>query len=184
MDDSRIVELYWNRSEEAIYQTDVKYGRYCYSIANNILTNREDAEECVSDTYFAAWEAIPPTRPSVLSTFLGKIIRRISIDRWRARSASKRGGGEMSLALDELAECIPGGNDPAAEVEAKELAAAVARFLDMLPCAERKVFLMRYFELARLQDIADRFSMRVSKVKSMLHRTRGKLRVHLQKEGY
>lgn len=184
MEDSRIVELYWARSERAIYETQRKYDRYCFSIASNILPFREDAEESVNDTYLAAWNIMPPNRPSILSTFLGKLTRRISIDRWRNLNADKRGGGTVPLALDELAECIPGGSDPVAEVEAKELAEAVGRFLDTVPYTERKVFLMRYFDLAKIQDIAGKFDMSTSKVKSMLHRTRVKLRIALQKEGY
>ena len=184
MEDSKIVELYWQRSEAAIYETQRKYEHYCFSIAKNILPAREDAEESVNDTYMAAWNAMPPSRPSILSTFLGKLTRRISIDRWRNLSADKRGSGTVTIALDELAECIPSGSDPVAEVAAKELVAAINRFLDTLPYTERKVFLMRYFDLAKLQDIAREFNMSSSKVKSMLHRTRSKLRVHLQKEGY
>lgn len=184
MEDSRIVDLYWARSEQAISETQHKYGHYCFCIANNILPFREDAEESVNDTYLTAWNTMPPHRPSILSTFLGKLTRQISIDRWRNLSADKRGGGTVPLALDELAECIPGGSDPVAEVEAKELAEAVGRFLDTLPYTERKVFLMRYFELAKLQDIAATCNMSSGKVKSMLHRTRSKLRIALQKEGY
>ena len=184
MEDSRIVDLYWERSEQAIYETQRKYGHYCFSIASNILPFREDAEESVNDTYMAAWNIMPPNRPSILSTFLGKLTRRISIDRWRNLSADKRGGGTVPIALDELAECIPGGSDPAREVEAKELAEAIGRFLDTVPYMERKVFLMRYFDLAKIRDIADQFNMSTGKVKSMLHRTRGKLRIALQKEGY
>ena len=127
---------------------------------------------------------MPPNRPSILSTFLGKLTRRISIDRWRNLNADKRGGGTVPIALDELAECIPGGSDPMAEVEAKELAEAVGRFLDTVSYTERKVFLMRYFDLAKIQDIAIEFNMSTGKVKSMLYRTRNKLREHLQKEGY
>lgn len=184
MEDSKIVELYWKRSETAIYETQCKYEHYCFSIASNILPFREDAEESVNDTYMAAWNAMPPSRPSILSTFLGKLTRRISIDRWRYLSADKRGGSTVTVALDELAECIPSGSDPVAEVEAKELAAAINHFLDTLPYTERKVFLMRYFDLAKIQDIASEFNMSSSKVKSMLHRTRSKLRIALQEEGY
>ena len=184
MEDSRIVDLYWERSEQAIYETQRKYDHYCFSIANNILPFREDAEESVNDTYLTAWNTMPPNRPSILSTFLGKLTRRISIDRWRNLSADKRGGGTVPIALDELAECIPGGSDPVAEVEAKELAEAVGRFLDTVPYTERKVFLMRYFDLAKIQTIANEFNMSTGKVKSMLYRTRNKLREHLQKEGY
>ena len=184
MEDEKIVELYWQRSESAIAETQSKYGRYCFSIARNILPYREDAQECVNDTYLAAWNAIPPSRPSILSSFLGKLTRRISIDRWRNLSADKRGGGTVALALDELAECIPGSSDPAAEVEAKELAQAIDRFLDTLPYTERKVFLMRYFEQAGMKDIGAHLNMSESKVKSMLHRTRAKLRAQLEREGY
>lgn len=104
MDDEKIVDLYWSRSESAISETAAKYGNYCYSIAYNILTNNEAAEESVSDTYMAAWEAMPPRRPSILATFLGKITRNLSIDRWRSRNRYKRGGGEIILALEELGD--------------------------------------------------------------------------------
>ena len=184
MEDSKIVDLYWERSEQAISETQNKYGNYCLSIARNILPTREDAQESVNDTYLAAWNAMPPNRPSVLSTFLGKLTRRISIDRWRILSADKRGGGNTALALDELAECIPGGSDPAAEVEAKELASAIGNFLDTLSSTERQIFLARYFNLANIQNIASKFNMGPSKVKSMLFRIRNKLREHLEKEGY
>lgn len=184
MEDSRIVELYWQRSEEAIHQTQLKYGNYCYTIASNILPSREDARECVNDTYLAAWNAIPPHRPTLLSAFLGKLTRRISIDRWRQLSAEKRGGGTVPRALDELTQCIPGGEDPAMVVEAKALAQAINRFLDTLPLTERRIFLLRYFELATTKDLQARFSMSESKLKSILHRTRKKLRHHLEKEGY
>ena len=99
MNDDQIIQLYFDRSEQAIKETDTKYGGYCYSIAYNILTNPEDAEESVSDTYLSAWNAMPPRRPSILATFLGKITRRLAIDRWRYRNACKRGGGEVTLVL-------------------------------------------------------------------------------------
>ncbi len=184
MEDSKIVDLYWQRSESAISETQHKYEPYCFSIAKNILPAQEDAQECVNDTYLAAWNAMPPSRPTVLSTFLGKLTRRISIDRWRNMTAEKRGGGVVTIALDELAECIPNGSNPEAEVEAKELARTIDRFLDTLPYTERKVFLMRYFNLASIKDIEHQFHMSSSGVKSMLHRTRKKLRTALHEEGY
>ena len=184
MEDSKIVDLYWARSENAITETKRKYDRYCFSIASNILPFHEDAEECVNDTYLAAWNSIPPSRPSILSTYLGKLTRRISIDRWRKLSADKRGHGPITVALDELAECIPSESNPAEAVEAKALAEVIGRFLDTVPYTERKVFLMRYFDMAKIQDIARGCNMSPSKVKSMLHRTRCKLRIALQKEGY
>ena len=184
MEDEGIVSLYWQRSEQAIKETEEKYGSFCYSIAYHMLHNAEDASESVNDTYWEAWNSIPPNRPSVLSTYLGKLTRRISIDRWRKLSADKRGSGTVTIALDELAECIPGRSNPAQEVEAKALAEAIGHFLDTVPYTERKVFLMRYFDMAKIQDVADKFHMSPSKVKSMLHRTRCKLRIALQKEGY
>jgi RNA polymerase sigma-70 factor (ECF subfamily) len=107
MEDSRIVDLYWIRSESAIDETETKYGKYCYAIANNILANTEDAQESVNDTYLGAWNSMPPHRPAILSSFLGKITRRISIKKWQEKHACKRGGGEIVLVLDELADCIP-----------------------------------------------------------------------------
>ncbi len=110
MEDDHIIDLYWARSEDAITETSEKYGKYCYAIAYHILSNAEDAEESVNDTYLGAWRNMPPHRPSILSAFLGKITRRISIDKWRGRTADKRGGGEIVLALDELADCVPSGH--------------------------------------------------------------------------
>ena len=117
MEDQGIVALFFERSEQAIVETDRKYGGYCYSIAYNILSSIEDSEESVSDTYLTAWNTIPPRKPSLLNAFLGKITRHISIDRWRRQSAQKRGGKEMVLALDELDECIPSDADPARRAE-------------------------------------------------------------------
>ena len=184
MDDKSIVDLYFSRSEEAISRTDQKYGRFCYSIAYNILTNKEDAEESVSDTYMAAWNTIPPRRPTVLAAFLGKITRHIAIDRWRERSASKRGGGEITLALEELENCVAGTQNVETELERKEIIRAYVKFLDALPITERRVFLCRYYYVESIETIADKFSFSQSKVKTMLHRTRAKLRKQLAKEGY
>lgn len=183
MDDSKIVELYWNRSEQAIAETDQKYGRYCYRIAYNILTSKEDAEESVNDTYMTAWNAIPPRRPSVLATFLGKITRHLSIDRWRTRSAYKRGGGQMVLALEELEECVASSENVEQTYAKKELLAAYQRFIEKLPVTERRVFLLRYWYLDSIGDIAQKYGFSESKVKSMLHRTRQKLYRCLVEEG-
>lgn len=184
MDDKSIVDLYFSRDQEAITQTDKKYGHYCYRIAYNILTNREDAEESVSDTYVAAWRAIPPRRPSALSTFLGKITRHIAIDRWRERNASKRGGGEVPLALEELQDCVAGMQNVEMDYERKEIIKAYVKFLDALPVTERRVFLCRYWYVDSVEAIADKFGFSQSKVKTMLHRTRAKLRKQLAEEGY
>ena len=183
MDDSRIVELYWNRSEQAIGETDQKYGKYCYRIAYNILASKEDSEETVSDTYMTAWKTIPPHRPSVLGTFLGKITRNLSIDRWRTRSAYKRGGGQMVLALEELEECVASSENVEQTYAKKELLAAYQRFIEKLPVTERRVFLLRYWYLDSIGDVAQKHGFSESKVKSMLHRTRQKLRRCLAEEG-
>ena len=184
MDDKSIVDLYFSRNADAITPTDKKYGHYCYSLAYNILTSKEAAEESVSDTYMTAWRAIPPRRPSALSAFLGKITRHISIDRWRERVATKRGGGEVPLALEELNDCISGMQDVEMEYERKEILNAYVKFLDALPATERRVFLCRYWYGESIETIANKFGFSQSKVKTMLHRTRAKLRMQLAKEGY
>ncbi len=185
MTDARIIELYFERSERAISETDIKYGPYCRSIAYNILHDREDSEESVNDTYLRAWNSLPPEKPDILTAFLGKICRRLSIDRWRRDRAKKRGGDEMPLALEELEYCIPAGSgDPAEELELKELQSLYERFLSSLPTVDRRVFLCRYFYMDSVTAIALRFNFTESKVKSMLHRTRGKFRALLEKEGY
>lgn len=183
MDDNGIIDLYWARSEKAISETDARYGKLCYGIAYNILSNREDSEESVNDTYLAAWNTMPPKRPNALSAFLGKITRYISLDRWKRRSASKRGGGQTTLALDELEECVSGGENPEERLARKELLALVNRFLGDLPETERRVFVCRYWYLDSISEIAQRFDFTESKVKTMLHRTRQKLSHQLEKEG-
>ena len=184
VDDERIVALYWSRSETAITETASKYGDYLNNISYNILFNREDAQECVNDTYRNAWNSMPPHRPSILSTFLGKITRRISIDRWRKRNAEKRGGGELALALEELEDCVSGSGSVEGEMERRELVKLFHDFLNTLPATERRVFLCRYWYMDSIQTIALQFGFSQSKVTSMLHRTRAKLRVVLEKEGY
>ncbi|MBR5114263.1 MAG: sigma-70 family RNA polymerase sigma factor [Oscillospiraceae bacterium] len=184
MEDDRIIDLYWQRNESAISETAAKYGKYLHSISYRILLNTEDAEECVNDTYNDAWRSMPPYRPSVLSTFLGKITRRISIDLWRKYSAEKRGGGVMALALDELEECVSGTGDVETEIERLALQNKLNGFLSALPRVERQVFVCRYWYMDPISDIAKQFAFSESKVKSMLFRTRNKLRTMLAKEGY
>lgn len=184
MDDQLILDLYFARSESAISETAAKYGPYCYSIAWNILNNNEDAEESVSDTYLAAWNVIPPRRPNIFAAFLAKITRRLSIDRWRSRSAYKRGGGEIDLVLEELDYCVTSGDTPELALQRKELARSVNRFLEALPEVERSIFLCRYWYLDPVNRIAENFGFTPSKVTSLLHRLRGRLRSHLEKEGF
>ena len=183
MEDTQIVDLFFSRDQQAIQQTDKKYGRLCYQIAWNILSSREDAEESVSDTYLSAWNSIPPTRPVLLAAFLAKITRHISLDRWRKNSAGKRGGGEAAIALEELEECISGGSDPEAQLRAKELRGALNRFLDGLPQRERVLFVSRYWYLRSIKQMAEETGLSESSVKTQLFRTREKLRRFLDKEG-
>ena len=183
MNDKAILDLYWARSEKAISETDAKYGAYCFTIAYNILNNREDSEESVSDSYMAAWNSMPPKRPAVLSAFLGKITRYISLDHWKKRSRLKRGGGEMDLCLEELQECVSGSESTEDKVIRKETIAAVNHFLASLSETERKVFLCRYWYLDSVKDIAERFGFSPNRTSVMLRRIRQKLNAHLAKEG-
>ena len=182
MDDSKILDLYFSRSETAIQETDKKYGGYCYKIAYSILANREDSEESVNDTYLNAWNCIPPRKPAKLSAFLGKLTRNISIDRWRNMSAQKRGNGEVDIALDELSECVSGKQSIEEEIIQKEVVACLNRFLATLSDDERIVFMCRYWYVNSINEIADKTGFSIGKIKSMLHRTRGKLSRQLEKE--
>lgn len=184
MEDRKIVELYFARNEEAIEATAKKYGKYCFSISKNILSCKEDAEECVNDTYIDAWYSIPPHKPNSLALFLGKITRRIAIDRWRKQNAQKRGGGEVTLVLDELYQCVPDFTDVEQEYEQRRLTEVINSFVRQLPSVEQKVFLCRYWYMDSVKIISKRFHFSESKVKSMLHRTREKLKIVLNEEGY
>ena len=183
MEDTQIVDLYFARSEQAIAETDHKYGKYLFTIAHNILFSRSDAEEAVNDTYMGAWRSIPPHRPNRLSTYLGKITRRCALEKWKMNHAQKRGGGEVPLALEELSECIPGSDSPQRHMELKELTRLINVFLKTLPETEQRVFVRRYWYLCPVKTIARDFGFSESKVKSMLSRTRSKLKYHLEKEG-
>lgn len=183
MEDRRIVDLYWARSEHAISETEIKYGRYCYYIAHNILHNNEDSEECVNDTYLNAWNAMPDKRPSKLSTFLGKITRNLSLNRWELYHAEKRGSGQIPLALEELHECIPSHNSADRIVDDMALAEILNRFLAALPKEKRMIFMRRYWYLNSIAEIAADYSMSESKVKMSLLRSRNALKQALEKEG-
>ena len=183
MEDREIIELYWRRDEEAIAQSERKYGTYCRSIARQILRAAEDVEECLSDTWLAAWRSMPPRRPAVLRTFLGRLSRNASINRHLMHTAQKRGGGEVELALEELKECA-GGASAEEELEAAELGRAIDRFLRTLPELECTIFLRRYWYLDGVEEIAARCALRPGAVKTRLSRTRAKLRTYLRKEGY
>ena len=183
MEDKQIVDLYWQRSDLAISETNQKYGRYCHTIAYNICGVDEDAEECVNDTWFRAWNLMPDQRPAVLSAFLGRITRNFAINLIKAKNRIKRGGGEAVLALDELEECVPGGKTPEKALEEKELERAIGAFVSFLPAVEKEIFVLRYWYLASVEEIPEKMNFSRGKVKSSLFRTRGKLRAYLQEEG-
>ena len=184
MDDEQILDLYFARDEQAVAETDRKYGGYCFSLANGILNSEQDAEETVSDTYLKAWNTIPPHRPSVFKLFLAKITRNLAFSRWRQASAEKRGGGEMNLVLEELAECIAAPVGVEEQVNAKELGKTIRVFLDTLPAREQDIFLRRYFFVEESGTIAKRYGMKPATVLRTLSRTRAKLKKYLTREGY
>lgn len=183
MEDAGIIALYWAREERALVETERKYGRYCWTISYNILHNREDTEECLNDTYMKAWNAMPPQRPSILSAFLGKITRNLSLDRYKAGRTDKRGGGQMVVALEELEDCLPGSGSVEQSLADAELARSIDRFLRTLPEKECCVFLRRYWYVDSMLEIAHRYHMAEGTVKSMLFRTRRKLKAYLEEEG-
>ena len=184
MDDAKIVQMYFDRDEQAIPATADKYGSYCTSIANNILGNHEDAEECVNDAYLNTWNAIPPHRPKMLSTFLGKIVRNLAFNRYKHNSADKRGGGEMAAVLDELAGCVSGNEDVGQAYEYKELVAAINNFLGTLSTHKRNIFVCRYWYADSISDIAARYNMTYAAVSMELNRLRTKLHNYLIERGY
>lgn len=182
MNDADIIALYWGRDEQALRETNAKYGPYCYAVAQNILFCREDSEECVSDTWLRCWNAIPPRRPADLRFFLAKITRNLSFDRFKAKHAARRGGGETPLVLDELARCIPAASSR--EYTDLELRDSIGRFLHSLPARECGIFLRRYFFTESVAAIAARYRITESNVLVILSRTRKKLRTHLESEGH
>lgn len=184
MKDEDIVSLYWARKECAITETQKKYDAYLNKIAYNILADREDTRESVNDTYLGAWNSMPPHSPKVLSAYLAKLTRRISIDLYRRRTRSKRGGSEYALSLTELDDCIPAGNSTAEEVDFRTLARCINHYLRTLPPQQRNVFIGRYFYADSLQAVAAYCRMSIPQTKSMLHRTRQGLKTYLTKEGY
>ena len=185
LDDSKIIELYWARDESALTETDRKYGNYCWKIAHNILLSPEDAEECVSDTWLRAWDSMPPQKPAILSAFLAKITRNLSIDRYKSAHADKRGGGRVAVCLDELCDCISTDTGSAERtLEEQELASVIDRFLRTLSERDCSIFLRRYWYVDSVASIARRYRVPENNIKSNLFRTRNKLRKFLQEEGF
>lgn len=183
MEDSGIVELFWQRSEEAVPAASRKYGRYCRAVADNILRDPQDSEECVNDTWLGAWNSMPDARPALLKPYLARLTRWLALDRLRKSSRMKRGGGEVSLALEELDGYPASGSDVEAELEQRELSAALERFLSRLNREERAVFVSRYWYFCPVSDIARRMGYSDSKTKSMLYRLRQRLANYLKGEG-
>ena len=184
MEDQQIVELYWQRDQQAIAHTQQKYGRYLAKVAYHILCDLEDCAESVNDTYMAAWNAMPPHKPQSLCAFLSKLTRRISIDRLRKKQSAKRGGGEYEVSLEELSQCLPGGHDPEVEVAAKDLAGTIETFLRTLPEKSRNLFIGRYFYMDSVKEAARYCGLTESNAKVLLHRTRIALGEYLKEEGY
>ena len=184
MQDEEIIQLYFKRDESAIAMTEKAYGKYCFSVAENILHNPQDSEECVSDTWLRAWQSIPPQKPLRFKLFLAKIARNLAFDRYRMRHAEKRSGDEMAVVLDELEECIASNEDIEQEYEQKNLKEIINAFLRTLPTRERQIFLRRYFYAEPVKEIADTFGLNQNHVSVILKRTRKKLAEHLKKEGY
>ena len=184
MTDEKIVELYWNREESAITQTQEKYSHYLTKIAYNILFNMEDSLECVNDTYFYAWKSIPPHRPKILSTYLAKLTRRAAIDVLRKQNREKRIPSEYTSSLSELEECVSDSHDTGAGLDAEELGKAINGYLMTISEEARHLFIGRYFFLDSLKDVARYCGMSEAKAKSMLYRTRCGLKAYLEKEGY
>ena len=180
MEDDKIVTLYWKRDENAIFETEQKYGKYCYTVAYNILRSQEDSEECVNDTWNGAWNAMPPEKPTVLKAFLARITRNIAIDRYRHYSAQKR-GTDVESAIDEYWECVPSAEAPIEdEILLKQ---AINGFLASLDTRTRVIFMRRYWYLMSVKDIADGMRLSESHVSVILHRTRSRFRAYLTKEG-
>lgn len=183
MTDKKIVELFWARSESAITETAAKYQHYCLSIAYNILRNSQDANECVNDTYWKTWNAIPIARPNRLSTFLGKITRNLSIDYYKKKHAERRGGGTVEIALSELKECVPSADSVEQEIEGNLLTETINHFLGGLSKQQRVIFVCRYWYFNTTSEIAADLGISESNVKTTLFRVRNKLKNYLKEAG-
>lgn len=182
MEDEKIVQLLWDRKEIGLTELSDKYDGYCHSISYRILNDREDAKECVNDTWLRTWNAIPPHRPFCLSGFLGKIVRNLSLNYVKKRYAGKRGGGNVNLALEELQECISDGKRVEEHLEQKLLTDTIAAFLRKQPEQKRVIFLQRYFYLYQVKEIAQALGMKEGTVKSVLSRMRKDLQIWLERE--
>lgn len=184
MQDEQIVALYWVRDEDAIVQTQKKYGNYLFKIAQNVLNDWNDSEESVNDTYWKAWGSIPPHRPRLLSTYLGKLTRELSIDRFRRKNSQKRQASQYALSLAELEDCVSGGDTTEQSADMMLLGDAINAFLDTLSPTARCTFVGRYYYMDSLQEVAAYYGMSEAKVRNLLYRTRQKLKIWLEQEGF
>lgn len=183
LDDSMIIDLYWARSENAIAETRIKYGRLCRAVALRILRVAEDAEECEADTYMKAWNAMPPRRPDVFPAFLAKITRNLSLDRLEKEHAGKRGGSAVPLLLDELEQCIPDGRGGLEQVTDPDLKEVLDHFLESQAKTARIIFVRRYWFGDSVKEIAEEYGLGISRVKMSLLRSRNALKKMLEAEG-
>ncbi len=182
--DDKIIDLLWDRKEDAINALADKYGNYCFSVAYNILHDKEDSKECVNDTYFSAWNSIPPHKPNCLSTYLGKITRNRAINKRKYYSAEKRGAGNAEIVMSELSECIPSRDSVEDIVETEELTKSINKFLTLQSTYKRNIFVKRYWYVCSIRQIADDLDVTEGKIASILFRMRNELRKHLAKEGF
>ena len=184
MDDNSIIQLYWDRNDQAIKATSEKYGHYCKSIAKNILNNEEDAEECVNDTYLNAWNSMPTHWPERLATFLGKITRNLSFNKYKRNHTQKRGGGEITLVLDELTDCVSDVDNVEQIIDRQELAKAINSFVKGLSIEKRNIFVRRYWYADSISDIANDYGMLQGTVSKILERVRRQLKSYLTERGF
>lgn len=182
MRDEEIINLYWERQEKAIYETDQKYGKYCNTISFNILQNSEEAKECVNDTYLKTWNSIPPQKPNILKVYLGRIARNLAINQYERKKAKKR-DYTLEIALEELNECISSNNNIEEELDYKELVNILNIFLSELSQDKRKIFLERYWYLYSIKEISFNNKISESNVKITLLRLRNQLKNYLKEGG-
>ena len=184
MDDRQIIEGFFDRDESAITELSQKYGGYCFAIANNILESDEDAKECVNDAWLRAWDAIPPEKPNCLRLFLAKITRNLAFNRVKAQNRQKRGGGMITVALDEISEFLPSSDRAETPAEEEELMRSVNRFLHTLSRRDSGIFIRRYFYVESAKVLAEKYGMTEANVQKLLFRVRNKLKHYLESEGY
>lgn len=182
MEDTQIIELYWQRDEGAIRETDNKYGQFCHRVAMNILHSAQDSEECVSDAYGRCWDTMPPQRPGSLRAYVGAIIRNLSISRYRSFHAQKRFGG-AEILLSELSDCVPAPDNVQRTVEAGELSGLISDWLEGLEAEDRALFVRRYWNGDAVKELAGELGVRPNALSKRLLRLRESLRGRLEREG-